>query len=61
MRIPNAAHESRAWRIRELTSDFRFEDMWELPTPGDPDHFPRLVQRFASGDPSRSAARWRRT
>ena len=34
MRIPNAAHESRAWRIRELTGDFRLEDVRELPTLG---------------------------
>jgi hypothetical protein len=54
MRIPNAAHESRAWRIRQLTRDFRLEDVWELPTPGGPDDFPRLVQGFASGDPSQN-------
>jgi hypothetical protein len=54
MRIPNAAHESRAWRVRELTRDFRLEDVWELPTPGGPDDFPRLVQGFASGDPSQN-------
>jgi hypothetical protein len=52
MRIPNSVHESRAWRIRELTRDFRLEDVWELPTPGGLDDFPRLVQGFASGDPS---------
>jgi hypothetical protein len=54
MRVPNATHESRAWRIRELTRDFRLEDVWELPTPGGPDDFPRLVQGFASGDPSQN-------
>ena len=30
--------------------------MWALPTPGGPDDFPRLVRRFASGDPSRSSS-----
>ena len=30
--------------------------MWSLPTPGGPDDFPRLVQGFASGDPSLSSS-----
>ncbi|MDX6587644.1 MAG: hypothetical protein QOI31_2117, partial [Solirubrobacterales bacterium] len=38
----------------ELTGDFRLEDVWELPTPGGPDDFPRLVQQFAAADPSQS-------
>ena len=54
MRLPNAAHTSRPWRIHELASDFRLEDVWALPTPGGPDDLPRLVQQFASADPSRS-------
>jgi hypothetical protein len=57
MRLPNSAHTSRPWRIHELTRDFRIEDVWALPTPGGPDDFPRLVQNFASGDPSPSASR----
>ena len=52
MRLPDTAHTSRPWRIHEITRDFRLEDVWELPTPGGPDDFPRLVQAFASGDPS---------
>jgi Protein of unknown function (DUF2867) len=51
MRLPNTAHTSRPWRIHELTHDFRLEDVWALPTPGGPDHFPRLVQLIASFDP----------
>ena len=54
MRLPNAAHTSRPWRIHELTFDFRLEDVWALPTPGGPEDFPRLVQQFASADPSQS-------
>jgi hypothetical protein len=54
MRLPNAAHTSRPWRIHELTADFRLEDVWALPTPGGRDDFPRLVQLIASSDPSRS-------
>jgi hypothetical protein len=54
MRLPDTAHTSRPWRIHELTRDFRLEDVWALPTPGAPDDFPRLVQQFASADPSES-------
>ena len=55
MRVPNTEHTSRAWRIHELTRDFRLEDVWELPTPGDRDDFPRLVELVASLDPSSSS------
>jgi Protein of unknown function (DUF2867) len=61
MRLPKTAHTSRPWRIHELTHDFRLEDVWALPTPGGPDDFPRLVQRFASGDPSHGSSRAART
>lgn len=54
MRLPDTAHTSRAWRIHELTPDFRLEDVWALPTPGGPDDFPRLVELATSYDPSRS-------
>jgi hypothetical protein len=54
MRLPNSAHTSRPWRIHELTRDFRLEDVWALPTPGGPDDFPRLLQQFASADPSQT-------
>jgi len=56
MRLPNAAHTSLPWRIHEITRDFRVEDVWALPTPGGRDDFPRLVQRFASADLSRSSS-----
>jgi hypothetical protein len=52
MRLPNSAHTALPWRIHELTRDFRLEDVWALPTPGGHDDFPRLVEGFASGDPS---------
>jgi hypothetical protein len=57
MRLPDTAHNSRPWRIHELTSDFRLEDVWALPTPGGPDDFPRLVRQLASGDPSHGSSR----
>jgi len=50
-------HTSRPWRIHELTRDFRLEDVWELPTPGGPEDFPRLVELIASSDPSLSSSR----
>ena len=52
--LPDTAHTSRPWRIHELAGDFRLEDVWELPTPGGPDDFPRLVAQFAAADPSQS-------
>jgi len=57
MRLPDSAHTSRPWRIHEIAPDFRVEDVWALMTPGGRDDFPRLVQGFASGDPSRSPSR----
>ena len=54
MRLPNAAHSSRPWRIHGLTPDFRLEDVWALPTPGGPGDFARLVGQFAAADPSQS-------
>jgi Protein of unknown function (DUF2867) len=57
VRLPNTEHTSRPWRIRELTRDFRVEDVWALPTPGGPDDFPRLVQAAASLDPTQSSSR----
>jgi hypothetical protein len=57
MRLPGTAHTSQPWRIHEVTRDFRLEDVWELPGTGGPDDFPRLVQRFASGDPWQDPSR----
>ncbi|HYI98480.1 MAG TPA: DUF2867 domain-containing protein [Thermoleophilaceae bacterium] len=51
MKLPDKAHNSRPWRIHELTRDFDLEDVWELPGTGRPDDFSRLVEGFASGDP----------
>jgi hypothetical protein len=55
VRLANTAHTSRPWRIHELTRGFRLEDVWALPTPGGPDDFPLLVERFASGDPAQQS------
>ena len=57
MRLPDAAHTSRPWRIHELTPGFRVEDVWALPTPGGPGDFPLLVRKFFSEDASRDDSR----
>jgi hypothetical protein len=57
MRLPDSAHRARPWRIHELAGDFRLEDVWELPTPGGPDDFLRLVRQVVATDPSRGSSR----
>ncbi|MFE3193577.1 DUF2867 domain-containing protein [Nocardia sp. NPDC059240] len=49
LRLPETAHTARPWRIHEIASDFRLEDVWALPTPGGPDDFPRLVRQLSEG------------
>ncbi len=56
MRLPNSAHESRPWRIREIAPDFIVEDVWALPTPGGPDDFPALLKLMARSDPAGSGS-----
>lgn len=53
VRLPIAAHTAQSWRIHEIASDFRVEDVWALPTPGGPDGLPRLVAQLvaALGEP----------
>ena len=50
MKISNSEQTSHPWRIHEITGDFRLEDVWELPTPGGPGDFAKLVEMFAAGD-----------
>jgi hypothetical protein len=52
MRLPNAAHESRPWRIREITPDFELEDVWGLPVEGKAEDFETLLQLLANSDPA---------
>jgi hypothetical protein len=56
MRLSDEEHTSRPWRIHEIVPDFRLEDVWSLPTPGDADDFGLLVDGFALADPARSAS-----
>jgi hypothetical protein len=55
MRVPNAVHQSRPWRIRAIAPDFTLEDVWELPVYGGPGDFPRLLDVMTSAGPSRDA------
>jgi hypothetical protein len=56
-RLPNSAHESRPWRIREIVPDFTLEDVWALPAQGGPEDFPALLELVASLDPAHSESR----
>ena len=50
MRLPNAAHESRPWRIREIAPDFTLEDVWALPVHGGAEDFQTLLELMVSLD-----------
>ena len=52
MRLPNEAHESRPWRIREIVPDFTLEDVWALPVHGGAEDFQTLLEVMTSGDPA---------
>jgi hypothetical protein len=56
MRLPNAAHESLPWRIREIAPDFTLEDVWALPAHGAAGDFPALLTVMASRDLTREAS-----
>ena len=61
MKLPDTAHTSRPWRIHDIAPDFRLEDVWGVPAPGEPDEFPRAVEAILSSDPSQSRSRAVRT
>jgi Protein of unknown function (DUF2867) len=52
MRIPNAVHESRGWRIGEIVPDFTLLDVWSLPMHGTAEDSQRAVSLAASLDPA---------
>ena len=56
MRLPNAVHESRPWRIREIAPDFTLEDVWALPVYGGAGDFPALLEVMTSRDLAREAS-----
>src|SRR5260221_13373457 len=57
MRIPNAEHEGRSWRIREVVPDFRLEDAWALPAQGGVNDFATLIGVMASLDGANGESR----
>jgi hypothetical protein len=52
MRLPNAAHESRPWRIRGIVPDFTLEDVWALPVHGGADDFQAMLENTLHFDPA---------
>jgi hypothetical protein len=56
MRVPNAVHESRPWRIGEIAPDFRLEDAWALPVYGGAGDFPALLEVMTSRELARGAS-----
>jgi hypothetical protein len=56
MRLPDAEHESRPWRIREIVPDFILEDAWALPVHGDAEDFQWLLDRTVSSAPADSSS-----
>lgn len=54
MKLPNAEHERRPWRIHEVVPDFTLEDVWALPMRGGPDDFPEMLELAGSFDPSQA-------
>lgn len=57
MKLLEAEHERRPWRIHDLVPDFTLEDVWALPTPGGPDDFQALLDLVGSMDPTQTESR----
>ncbi len=57
MKVPNAEHERRPWRIHELVPDFTLEDVWALPARGGPDDFGTFIEMLGSFDPMATDSR----
>lgn len=56
-RLPNSAHKSRPWRIREIVPDFTLEDVWALPVQGGAEDFQGLLEMAGSLDPAHADSR----
>jgi Protein of unknown function (DUF2867) len=54
MRLPNAAHEARPWRIFEIAGDFELLDVWALPVSGGPNDFDAFLDVMSAIDPTDS-------
>lgn len=51
MKLPNTAHTSRPWLIRDIVPDFTLEDVWALPAHGSANDFQTLLEQTVSGQP----------
>ena len=52
MKIPNAEHETRPWRIHDIAPDFTVEDVWALPASGRAEDFQTVLEMMAASDPA---------
>lgn len=52
MKLDNAEHISRPWRIHEIASDFTLLDVWGLPVNGNAEEFNDLLALVTSSDPA---------
>src|ERR1700750_576428 len=57
MKLLEAEHECRPWRIHDLVADFPLEDVWALPVQGGPEDFQGLLDLAGSFDPSKAESR----
>lgn len=57
MKLPDAEHESRPWRIHDLVPDFTLEDVWILPMRGGPGDLQGVLDLAGSFDPSQIESR----
>ncbi|HVC06539.1 MAG TPA: DUF2867 domain-containing protein [Solirubrobacterales bacterium] len=57
MKLSNAEHERRPWRIHNLVPDFTLEDVWALPVHGGPEDFQALLELAGHFDPSKTESR----
>ena len=53
-RVGTSEHTSRPWRIHEIASGFRVEDVWRLPGTGGADDFRALIDALSTFNPLQS-------
>ena len=56
MRVPNAVHEVRPWRIRDIASGMTLLDVWALPVHGDAGEFGAVIDHALDSDGLSTAA-----
>lgn len=57
MKLPDAEHTSRPWRIHAIVADFVLEDVWALPARGTREQFQDLLELVGAFDPSNADSR----